>query len=336
LGTREEPPARAAELLRLHVGNVMMAAQGSLPLGGVQTLVAVGGDARFAARQVGRAGPEADLITLDVAEFDKLVDRCERYTSEELSKRHGLPFAEAETLNPALIVYQTLLHKTQCDRMIVSHISMRDGLLLELAREVTGQEDEALLAGVIHSAITLAEKYHADLEHARNVADLSVRVFDAIQSDHGLGPRHRLLLRVAALLHEVGGFVSNRAHHKHSEYLIANSEIFGLGRAEMLIIAQIARYHRRSTPRPSHLNYMALPRESRVVVNKLAAILRVADALARGHARRARELRIERQDDELVLALPGSGDLLLERRSVAAKGDLFEELYGMKVRLEEA
>ena len=133
--------------------------------------------------------------------------------------------------------------------MIVSHVSMRDGLLLELAREVTGQEDEALLLGVIHSATAIAEKYHVDLDHAANVAEVAVRLFDVLQADHGLSTRHRLLLRVAALLHEVGGFVSSRSHHKHSDYLIANSEIFGLNRDEIALVAQIARYHRRSVPR---------------------------------------------------------------------------------------
>ena len=131
----------------------------------------------------------------------------------------------------------------------------------------------------------MAEKYQVDLDHARSVADVAVRLFDAFQADHGLGPRQRLLLRVAALLHEVGGFVSSRAHHKHSEYLIANSEIFGLNRHETVLVSQIARYHRRSVPRPSHPSYMALPRESRIIVNKLAALLRVADALIRGHRR---------------------------------------------------
>jgi exopolyphosphatase/guanosine-5'-triphosphate,3'-diphosphate pyrophosphatase len=264
-----------------------------------------------------------------------LVERCESHTAEELSKKHGLTFAEAETLNPALLVYQALLHRMRAERMIVSHISMRDGLLLELAQQVTGQEDASLVSGIVHSALSLAEKYRADLDHAQSVADIALRLFDALQADHGLGPRYRLLLRVAALVHEVGGFVSNRSHHKHSEYLIANSEIFGLSRAEIAVVAQIARYHRRSAPRAAHLNYMALPRESRVIVNKLAAILRVADALARGPARKMRDLRIERQDDDLLLSAPAAEDLSLERHSLAVKGDLFEEVFGMKVRLEE-
>jgi exopolyphosphatase/guanosine-5'-triphosphate,3'-diphosphate pyrophosphatase len=335
LSTSEDPPQRSAELLRCHIANVISTMQGPLPLDDIGSFVAVGGDARFAAREIGKPTASEDLVSVDVGEFDHLVDRCECYTAEELSKRHGIPFAEAETLNPALLIYQILLHKTRHERMIVSQASMRDGLLLQLAREVTGQEDEALLAGVIHSATAIAQKYRVDMDHSRTVAELSVRLFDELQADHGLEPRYRLLLRVAALLHEVGGFVSNRSHHKHSEYLIANSEIFGLNRHEITLVAQIARYHRRSVPRASHPAYMALPRESRVVVNKLAALLRVADALSRSRARKTADFRIERQGDELILGVPGDTHLLLEQRSVAAKGDLFEDIYGMKVRVEQ-
>ncbi len=304
--TSEESPRRSADLLRQHISNAVATLQ-SLPLAEIDSFVAVGGDARFAAREIGTPTESADLAVIDPAAFDKLVDRCERHTAEELSKRYGLPFAEAETLNPALLVYQILLHKTKAGQMIVSHVSMRDGLLLELAREVTGKEDEALLTGVIHSATAIAEKYRVDLDHSRNVAEVAVRLFDLFQADHGLSPRHRLLLRVAGLLHEVGGFVSSRAHHKHSEYLIANSEIFGLNRNEIALVSQIARYHRRSVPRASHLAYMALTRESRVVVNKLAALLRVADALVRGHRRRTADIQFQRQGDELIdLACPAA------------------------------
>jgi exopolyphosphatase/guanosine-5'-triphosphate,3'-diphosphate pyrophosphatase len=335
LSISEETPRRSAEMLRSHIGNVITSAHRSLPLDGIRSFVAVGGDARFAARQIGQPTEVSELTLVEAEQFDRLVHRCERLTAEEISKRHGLTFAEAETINPALLVYQALLRRCKADKMLVSNVSMRDGLLLELAQQVTGAEDEAMLAGIIHSAMTLAERYHADPEHGRNVAELAVRFFDFLQSDHGLRARHRLLLRVAALLHEIGGFVSNRSHHKHSEYLIANSEIFGLSRGEIAVVAQIARYHRRSPPRASHPAYVALPRESRVIVNKLAAVLRVADALARGRLRKMRELRIERAGDELLLTALGQTDLMLERHSLAAKGGLFEEVYGMKVRLEE-
>lgn len=335
LSTSEDPPQRSAELLRQQIVNETSMLRRSLPLDNVESFVAVGGDARFAAREIGKPQTAAAVVTVDRGEFDKLVRRCQRHSAEELSQRHGLPFAEAETLIPALLVYQILLHKTRASQMIVSQVSIRDGLLLDLARDVTGQQDEVLLKGVIHSAMAVAEKYGVSPEHAQNVADLAVALFDQLQADHGLGARDRLLLGLAGLLHEVGSVVSSRAHHKHSYYLISNSEIFGLSRDETMMVAHIARYHRRGVPKPSHVEYMALPRKTRVVINKLAALLRMADALAGGHLRQVSDLRFERQADELVVYVPGGADLLLERKAMASKGDLFEDIYGMKVRLEE-
>ncbi len=336
LSTSEELPERSAELFRHHIVNSLSTFQGSMPLESVRSFVAVGGDARFAACRIGKPTESPDLVKVDRRQFDRLVDRCGRHTAEELSKQYGLPFAEAETLNPALLIYQILLHKCRTDSMIVSHVSMRDGLLMELACAVTGKEDESLLAGVIRSAMTIAEKYRIDMKHARDVAELSVRLFDQLKSDHGLSSRHRLLLRVAGLLHEIGEFVSSRSHHKHSYYLIGNSEIFGLNSRETEIVAQVARYHRHAAPRPSHLQYTYLPRETRLVVIKLAALLRVADALVRGQLRESSDFQFDRQGDELLIYVPGGADMLLVQRAIAARGELFEDVYGMKIRLEEA
>jgi len=335
LSTNQETPHRSGELLRQQITNETLSTASSLQLKSVESFVAVGGDARFAAREIGKPTELEKLTTVDRDALDKLVRRCQKLTVDELVKRYNLPFASAETLNPALLVYQILLHKTQAKQMIVSHVSLRDGLLLELARDVTGQEDEVLLKGVAHSAMAVAEKYRIDPDHSHNVADLAVCLFDQLQTEHGLAARHRLLLMVAALLHEIGSVVSDRAHHKHSFYLISNAEIFGLTRDELVTVAHIARYHRRSVPKPSHLEYMTLPWETRVVINKLAALLRVADALAGGHLSNVEELRFDRHDDELIVHVPGGVDLLLEQRAVAAKGDLFEDIYGLKVRLEQ-
>jgi len=335
LSTSGEAPERAATLLRHHIENVVATLRSALPLDRVRTFVATGGDARFAGRQVGKPTASPDAYVVSRAALDKLVDRCAHHSSEELAKKYGLPFSEAETLVPALLVYRHLLTQTRAKGMIVSHVSMRDGLLLELAQNVRGVADTALARSVIRSAESIAEKYRVDMEHAHHVAETAVLLFDELQPEHRLEARYRLLLRVAGILHEVGSFVSNSAHHKHSYYLIANSEIFGLNREAVQIVAHVARYHRRSSPKPSHLDYVALPRESRIVVNKLAAILRAADALMRTRGRKLPPPRFERRGDEFVIHLLGAGDLLLERRSLAAKGDMFEDVFGMTLRLED-
>lgn len=334
LSANDETPKRSVELYRRQIAKEMLAPQRDLSLETIDRFVAVGGDARFAAKQIGCQGDSPDAVEIRRKPFDELVARCERMTAEELSSRYGISFAEAETLNPALQIYQILWRKTRAETMIVSNVSMRDGLLLEMARDATGQEDVVLQENIVQSALSLAHKYQVDVAHAELVAELAVRLFDELKADHGLKSRCRILLRVAAILHEVGGFVSNRSHHKHSYYLILNSEVFGLSREERRIVAHVARYHRRSTPKPIHTDYMVLPRSMRIVINKLAALLRVADALARGRIQRAEDMKMERCGDELVVYVAGDGDLFLEQRAITAKGNLFEEIYGLRVRLE--
>ena len=170
LAASDDSPEQTAEVLRYQISTMMGAVQNSMPLERVESFIAVGGDARFAVRQIGRPTDTPDLFLIDPKEFDNLVARCEHWTAEELSKRFGVPFADAETINPALLVYQSLFHLTKAAQIIVSHATMRDGLLLELANHVTGKEDRSLVAGVIQSAMAVARKYHVDLEHAKTVA----------------------------------------------------------------------------------------------------------------------------------------------------------------------
>lgn len=335
LGITDELPVRSADILDHHIDNVVSAVQPSMPLRKIKRLIAVGGDARFAATQVGKKTKHASLISVSPDDLAKLARRCARSTPEELIKKHHMPMADAETLIPALMVYRVLLKQSGAAEMLVSEVSMRHGLVQDLTRIVTGQEDESLYRNVLHSAEAVAEKYKVNLRHARHVAKLAVQLYDELQAEHGLDSRHRLLLQVAALLHETGGFVSSRAHHKHSYYLISNSEIFGLTREEIEMVAQVARYHRRSGPKQAHFPFQRMPRDKRIAITKLAAILRVADALDRAHHQQIKSLHVEREGDELILYIPGVSDLTLERRALAGKGDLFTDIFCLQLRLEE-
>jgi exopolyphosphatase/guanosine-5'-triphosphate,3'-diphosphate pyrophosphatase len=153
---------------------------------------------------------------------------------------------------------------------------------------------------------------------------------------HQLNDHDALLLQVAAILHEVGTYVSPRAHHKHSEYLILNSEVFGLDRTDVTIVALVARYHRHSCPVLDHPGYAALNVEDRIRVSKLAALLRVADALERTHAQRVSQIEIRRGNGKLHLRLPGLADAAVERLAMASKADLFEQVFGLAVVIDES
>ncbi len=335
LGLYEESPSQAAPLLRRYIAKVISALEGTIDLRSITRFVAVGADARFAAREAGSPSPLPSVHIVTNHQLEQLVDQCQVLSVEDLSRRYALPLAEAETIVPALLVYQNLLEKTGASHIYVSFISMRDGLILELARDILGTEDPFLGESVLHAAEAVARRYRVDLSHALMVRDLSVRIFSLLEEELRLNKRERLLLEVAALLHEVGGFVSSQAHHKHSFYIISNTEIFGLNRLETQIVAHVARYHRRSGPKPPHVEYAALPVSARMVINKLAAILRVADALSRVQLPPNKQLRLRKTRDELLITVPGPVDRLLERHAIALKGSLFEEIFGLKIRLEE-
>jgi len=336
LATSSETADHASTLIKQQIASSISAFTGVLPLKRIQTFVAVGGDARWAAAQVGKPMDGSELRVVSRDELDELLSRCRRQTADELARTYHLPFTDAETLTPALLVYQVLLKTTRAKTMVVTDVSMRDGLLLDLVSSAVGTRDDSMHREVIQSALAIAQKYHSDMPHAEHTRMLALRLFDELAGDHRLGERHRLLLEVAALLHEVGTFVSSRAHHKHSCYLIANSDILGLTQDELVMVANVARYHRRSRPKPSHMEYISMSRERRIVVNKLAALLRVADALDVSRTQQIKDFECRVANDGLVLVVKGGGDLTLERRSLAERSDMIQDIYGLDLRLEEA
>jgi len=300
----------------------------------IRTFIAIGGDVRWAAKQVGKAGETPGLTSVPAKKLKSLITQYERYSADHLARSLKIPFIEAETLTPALMVYYALLQATSAEEMAVSEVSMRDGLLYDLARTVSGKKSESDPTQVLSSARAIAAKYHVDLRHANHVCELAVRLYDELRTQQGLTLEHKVLLQTAALLHEVGIFISSRAHHKHAYYIIANSEVFGLDPKDLELVAHIARYHRRSTPKSSHLEYARLGREEKRTINELAAILRVADALDVNRTQSIRDFTCRIENDELIVKPSGSGGLTLERRALAMKGDLFEDIYGLRVRLE--
>ena len=137
----------------------------------------------------------------------------------------------------------------------------------------------------------------------------------------------------AAMLCNIGQFVSYNGHHKHSLYLISHSELPGFDRKHMLMIANAARYHRKAHPQPHHDAFAALSPEDQEVVTKLASILRIADSLDREHTQRVTGVSVMIGDDEVSLWLDGTAGLLLEGWTLKRKANLFSKLFGRKVTL---
>jgi exopolyphosphatase/guanosine-5'-triphosphate,3'-diphosphate pyrophosphatase len=216
---------------------------------------------------------------------------------------------------------------------VVPHISTREGLLIDLAQGVNSELQEEFYSQITASAVNLGRKYHYDEAHHRHVADFCLLLFDALVQEHGMNRRERMMLEVAAVLHDIGMFIRSSGHHKHGQYIVAHSEIFGLHREELDVIANVVRYHRSDPPRESDIGYISLPPGNRILVLKMAAILRVADALDRGHSRQIKNFTIERKSETVILQSGGNHDLSLELLGLEEKADLFQDVFGYKVIL---
>ncbi|MBB5351181.1 exopolyphosphatase/guanosine-5'-triphosphate,3'-diphosphate pyrophosphatase [Haloferula luteola] len=267
----------------------------------------------------------------------KLLRRLARQASEmselELVQHFQIDYQTAEALVPALEINLAIAESLGSESLHIPSSDYERGLLLDLL--VSSNLTDSLDQEVLRSARILSSRYQSDPSHGEHVGRISLHLFEQLQALHGMGQHDALLLHVAAILHEVGTYVSPRAHHKHSEYIILNSEIFGLDRRDVTIIALVSRYHRHSGPKLDHPIYAALDTADRILVSKLAAILRVADALERTHAQRVRDIIVSLDNSRLKLRLPGVTDVAVERLAMQGKGDLFAEVFGLDVFIED-
>jgi exopolyphosphatase/guanosine-5'-triphosphate,3'-diphosphate pyrophosphatase len=294
-------------------------------------LVALGGDIRFAARHLVDDWDGSSLAELPTDRLEKFTEEVLSLDEESIVRRFNASFIEAETLAPALLAYTITAKSFGLAQVFVSDTNLRDGLLHDMA--VGGGWTAEFRNQIVRSAISLGRKFGFDEMHARNVAELSRKLFDQLNAEHGLDSRHEVILYVAALLHEIGTLINVRSNHKHALYVIRNSELFGLSKEELLQVGLVARYHRRASPQSSHEGYGTLKREDRVVVSKLAAMLRLAIALDDTRSGRIREIECINDGKHLLIRVPGVDDVSLEQIAMRQNAGLFRDVMGLPVLL---
>jgi len=325
------PTLKVRNIMESHINRTVEEIADHVSRDGRIELIAMGGDVRFAVRQLQPEWDGHSLARLSVKALEDFTNKILGQSEDKLVRKYRLSFPEAETLGPALLAYVLLAKELQLASVLVTNVNLRDGLLQELASGAAWSKEFS--QQIIRSAMDLGKKFGYDEAHATHVAQLCSTLFQQLRDEHQLPPRYEVVLSVAALLHEIGLFVSSRSYHKHSLYLIRNSELFGMGRKELFLAAMVARYHRRASPQPTHEGYNTLDRDERVAVAKLAAILRVADALDESRSQRIHELTCAREGGRFVVSIPLVEDLSLEQLALKQNGALFEETFGSPVLL---
>jgi len=295
-------------------------------------LLLMGREMRAIVGRLRSAAEAASGVTrVSVSELGKLMREVVGQPVDEVVRGWNLAYPDAEILAPAICMAFSVAQALGLKEVHVSALSFCDGLLVEAVDGpvwATG-----MTRHVVRIARETGEKYLYDARHAAQVSEIALTLFDLMRPVHFCTERHRLLLEVAALLHDIGVFVNARGHHKHTCYLIRNTEFAGLSSAEINIIALVARYHRKAMPQMSHPEYSGLTHADRLLVGKLAALLRVADALDRVHDQSLGRIRFELEDDALACIPDGRVAVSAEQVALDEKGDLFELIYGRRCYL---
>jgi exopolyphosphatase/guanosine-5'-triphosphate,3'-diphosphate pyrophosphatase len=335
VGGRGASPDRLRGLLAERTRNLRLETGADSPeLAG---LIGTGGNIEALARLAGAEPDDVDVSALTLDELRGVIHRLSGLSYEDRIRRLGLREDRADVILPAALIYERVAVLADVDRIVVPNVGVKDGVLLDIVAGlapsrilVRTQEQE-----LCEAALALGRRYRFDEPHACQVARLALDLFDQLETLHELAEPDRRILLAAALLHDIGRFVSHRKHHKQSLHLIAASELPGLGPdAEIPLAALVARYHRRAKPKKRHEIYGELPDEDRQRVRKLAAILRIADALDGGHRQNVIQVRARLENETLVLTVVRRGDPPPEKRSLRKKAKLFESTYGLAVRFD--
>jgi exopolyphosphatase/guanosine-5'-triphosphate,3'-diphosphate pyrophosphatase len=212
--------------------------------------------------------------------------------------------------------------------------ALREGILLDFLdhhhRDVRTAEHVSSIRR--RSVLAMASRFQAEPGHGHQVARLALYLFDATRSIHKLGTDARELLEYAALLHDVGLYVSHSGHHRHSHYLITQGELRGFEPQELRVIAAVARFHKGAPPKISSPELEELEPDNRKLAIALAAFLRVADGLDRTHHGVVRTLRVMRNNGRLELWVDSAGrDAELELWAAQRKSELWEKCFGLEL-----
>ncbi len=279
-------------------------------------------------------------LSFSVAALGELLEELSQMSTVRRSKVQGLDLKRADIIVAGAMVLHTTLELLGAKQFTVSVGALREGMLQEYLLEQ--QRWTQGLPARQRSVLGMAERFGANLAHARQVTLLCQNLYDRLQAlellpnlDSKLDSKldssdpedtPRSLLSAAATLHDIGLLIEQSSHHKHSSYLIRNGGLLGFDPAQIDVVAQIARYHRKNTPKPSHLEFAALPAATQKRVTQLSAILRLADSLDRSHTQQAQIVDLCRQEKGLLLRVRGVHSLELE--GIAQKGDLWQQVFG--------
>jgi exopolyphosphatase/guanosine-5'-triphosphate,3'-diphosphate pyrophosphatase len=338
---KDDPP----ELKQLHQMHSYIDAKLEAPAqrlghGGWDRAIATSATAAAVASAVARA-PRAtrddiDRLRITTAQVRQLYVKLSAMGLAGRRKVTGIGPKRAEIIVPGVSVLLRFMQQFHLPAVYYSRAGVRDGIIADLAARNVGAERSRLSREQRKEVEDLGRRYGVRLDHARKVAEIGSLLFTALQPLHHLPAERGKLVEAAAYLHDVGHFVSSISHHKHSYYVVTNSDMAGFTNQERFLIAALCRYHRKALPVGEHGVFQALPAEERRALLLLIPILRLADNLDRSREQRIQGIECRMQEDKVVLQVRAKGAIDLEQWGAERAGEAFQQIYQRPIAVVRA
>ena len=296
----------------------------------IHTLVLTGFEARIlVSHLLGSAAEYPAVIAPE--EFLQIMESLMPLTAHKLMQVFEISERRAQLLLPTLLLYEEVVRTLNIDTILVMNTTFLYGYAAWCgAQRVSPSAISEQADLLLDLARSTAMRYNCNLPHISRIDEYATKLFDGLRRVHGLSTRHRLLLRMSALLHETGKFVNLRNYPLHSWQIIMGTDIFGITDAEKEVIACISYYYHRDNPGKKDVHYQRLTQEQKIIADKCCAILRLADALDQGHSGRIQDLSVRLVKEKLYVNYTSEYDISLIRWSFAQASVLFREIFGIE------
>ena len=268
-------------------------------------------------------------------DFQRFFQKMRRLNLPQLMQTYKIPENAAELVLPTILLYERLLDVLPVEEIIVTEDTFIDGMQLLHIVAANNKEQAAEwhkeLLSLFHM---IGKRYSYDRKHVEQVERLALLIFDKIASRYSMGAKERRLLQGTAILHDIGKFINMRSHSVYTYQLIMDTDILGFSDKDKHIMALAAYYHAHDLFDNSRKDAPEVAKTEMAIVAKLAAIIRLADAMDRSYCQKVKGCSISISEQNLIISVQSKLDISLESWSFDRKSEFFEEVYGLQPILQ--
>jgi exopolyphosphatase/guanosine-5'-triphosphate,3'-diphosphate pyrophosphatase len=295
----------------------------------IKNFIALGGEILTISKLCNKTNNYEELKFIKMEDFLRLYEELMYKPVHQLIDKYNLSIETASILLPSVMLFKKFLDMTSSEGVYAPLVSLRDGIISDIIdKKYNTSRNKEFNEDIISSVRYMAQRYMYNNNHSYDVEEKALILFDSLKKLHGLGDRERLLLQIASILHDIGKFINLNQHYLSSYNIIISSNLIGISKSELEMIANIVRYHSDVVPSYEHENFKKLSEKNRVTVAKLVSMLRMADSLDSSHKQKIKNVKVSLKGRNVIIKGESVLDSLLEEWTFETKSEFFKEVFG--------